>query len=217
MNWNFSTTKNHNVWFISDIHIAHKNIIRFANRPFGGVAEMDNVLLSNIQNTVKSQDVVFHLGDLSFSRGAIERIVPKLPGTWYWIRGNHDKPLEKYLRDTTGEELYDLLNIVVDGQAITLCHYPMISWLKSHYGTSWQLYGHHHWRTFNPDLDNPVQKILFGGKKLNMAVENWNYRPASFQQVRERMSLQPNNWDYTELEDKYGIELKGQKELKFGE
>jgi calcineurin-like phosphoesterase family protein len=56
------------IWFTSDTHFSHNNIIRYCNRPFSNVEEMDEVLINNWNNKVKQNDDVYHLGDIIFSR-----------------------------------------------------------------------------------------------------------------------------------------------------
>ena len=54
------------VWFTSDTHFWHDNIIRFCNRPFESVVEMNEELIRRWNETVPADGVVFHLGDFSF-------------------------------------------------------------------------------------------------------------------------------------------------------
>ena len=55
-----------NVFFISDLHLGHANIIKFDNRPFKDVDEMHTTLIKNWNKVVKDDSVVIYLGDLSF-------------------------------------------------------------------------------------------------------------------------------------------------------
>lgn len=185
-----SSISNAQIWFTSDWHLGHKNIITYGNRPFSGVAEMERVLIENVQQLVEEKDFVFHLGDFCRYSAISERVIPQLPGTWFWIRGNHDKELEKYLKQVGQlSNLYDILDLTIGDQPITLCHYPMISWNKSHFG-AWQLYGHHH-------SDTNILPIM-QGKRLNVNVELWNYLPLSLNMISTIMNERLNNWDYIE-------------------
>ena len=180
------TDLGYNIFFSSDFHFGHKNIIKYSFRPFSGVAEMEKILLNNIDLTVKSNDIVFFLGDFTFDKRIAARVVPQLPGTWIWIAGNHEKDFLKYLRKND-IEYFSLLDIEIDDQPITLCHYPMLSWNKSHFG-AWNLYGHHHWNT--------NIKEIFDGPKLNVAIENWDYYPVSFHTIKTVMKDRVGNWDF---------------------
>ena len=53
-------------FYIADMHFGHKNIIRYDNRPFGSVEEMDKALIQLWNETVGSDDIVYILGDFSW-------------------------------------------------------------------------------------------------------------------------------------------------------
>lgn len=53
------------IYFTADLHFKHDNIIKHCNRPFQSVEEMDNQLLDNWNKTVKSNDEIYILGDLT--------------------------------------------------------------------------------------------------------------------------------------------------------
>lgn len=171
------------IWFTSDWHLGHTNIIKYCNRPFKDVDEMDKTILDNFFSLVKEGDTVYFLGDLTFKN----EIVLKVNSLFcrngikvFYVKGNHDA--KNYLSDL------DIREVSINGQPITLCHYPMLSWNKSHFG-AWQLHGHHH--------NNRVAE-MFPGKRCNVAVDNWDFKPVSFEQLKEYMDKQPNNWDYIE-------------------
>lgn len=81
-----------NVFFISDLHLGHFNIIEYANRPFISTMEMDKTLIKNWNKTIKATDKVFILGDFSFhNKEKTATIVEKLNGKKVLILGNHDR------------------------------------------------------------------------------------------------------------------------------
>lgn len=60
------------LFITSDLHLGHKNIIQYCNRPFDfteqGIEESDDFLLAQYRDTVKENDMVIFLGDLTFKR-----------------------------------------------------------------------------------------------------------------------------------------------------
>jgi calcineurin-like phosphoesterase family protein len=51
------------IWFTSDTHFGHNNILKFCKRPWNTVEEMDEALINNWNAVVGTNDIVFHLGD----------------------------------------------------------------------------------------------------------------------------------------------------------
>ena len=80
------------VYFISDTHFGHRNIIRYSNRPYETVGEMDGDLIKNWNDTISPNDVVYHLGDFCL-RGVdyTQNVVNQLNGTKKILLGNHDR------------------------------------------------------------------------------------------------------------------------------
>lgn len=76
------------VWFISDTHFGHTNIIKYCNRPYRNTYEMDTDIIIKWNNNIKNNDLVFHLGDFSFRP---EKYIGRLNGNIILIKGNHDK------------------------------------------------------------------------------------------------------------------------------
>ena len=50
------------IWFTSDEHYGHQNIIQFCKRPFLNLEHMTERLISHHNEVVKPGDEVFHLG-----------------------------------------------------------------------------------------------------------------------------------------------------------
>lgn len=88
MNFKFDGDK---VFFTSDTHFNHANIIDFCKRPFGSVEEMNEALIANWNRVVSKDDIIFHLGDFCFGGSEVwNSILDRLNGKIYLILGNHD-------------------------------------------------------------------------------------------------------------------------------
>lgn len=121
-------------YYISDLHYGHENIIKICNRPFNTVEEMNKSIVDVINNTCGEEDILYHIGDISMKKKWYEELASQLKCKLVCINGNHDK------RFVQGE---DILEITEHKKLVVLCHYPMYSWNKAHYG-SIHLYGHTH-------------------------------------------------------------------------
>ena len=173
-----------NIWFTSDTHFYHKNIIKYCYRPFNSVEEMNQSLINNWNNVVKENDIVFHLGDFAFDKW--KSIIKQLNGKIYLIVGNHDEI--KY----PGHKIFDLfegvfnqLYIQIDDQWIYLNHYPFLCYGGSYKNNPvWQLYGHTHSGPNCNGKDACRLKITFP-YQYDVGVDNNNYTPISYNQIKE--------------------------------
>lgn len=178
--------KGNEVHFTSDLHVFHKNILKYSNRPFSTVEEMNKALINNWNSVVKPTDHVFHLGDFAFCRiGEIKNILLQLNGYKHFILGNHDQEIidnkESLINEGFLDEIEYYKEITVDNQKIVLFHYGCRVWNKSHYG-SWLLYGHSHSTLppFNKSVDVGVDaNFILNGKT--------EYRPYSFYEIKDFM------------------------------
>lgn len=84
----------------SDTHFNHANIIKYCNRPFSSVEEMNEALIKNWNEVVSNDDTVLHLGDVALgNKEMAEAIIKRLNGKKILIMGNHDNWSEQTYRD----------------------------------------------------------------------------------------------------------------------
>jgi len=84
------------VFFTSDLHFGHNNIIAYCNRLFSSVGEMDNTLIADWNSVVASGDDIYVLGDFTMKPAQdARRCLSTLNGRKYFIRGNLDKFLDR--------------------------------------------------------------------------------------------------------------------------
>lgn len=88
-----------NIWLVSDTHFNHSNIIKYCDRPYQSVSEMDWDMVEKWNSVVKPNDHIYHLGDvyMKASKGYIENILQHLNGKKRLILGNHDNGQDQIL------------------------------------------------------------------------------------------------------------------------
>ena len=133
------------IFFTSDLHFGHTNIIRHCDRPFTSADEMDAALIKNWNATVGPKDEVYILGDLTMRKAAeAHRYLTQLNGRKYLICGNHDlfmKGFDPYMSDFEWVKDYHVLH--AEGKRLILFHFPILEWYQIHRGAI-HLYGHVH-------------------------------------------------------------------------
>lgn len=135
-------------YITSDLHFHHKNIVKFTNRGVDTTQDEHDEWLINLWNSqVNKGDVVWHLGDFSFSKklNEIENILRRLNGQKHFIMGNHcdEKIMLRLLGDNYIQSLQDYKEIKILGTKTCLFHFPIMSWNSQGRG-SWHLHGHSH-------------------------------------------------------------------------
>ena len=80
------------IYVTSDTHFSHANIIKYCNRPYSSIEEMNQSLVENWNSVVNKNDLVIHLGDFAWGRTiqSIKQHLDKLNGNKILILGNHD-------------------------------------------------------------------------------------------------------------------------------
>jgi calcineurin-like phosphoesterase family protein len=198
-----------NYWFTSDTHFDHKNICRYSNRPFNNTDDMNETLINNWNSVVAYNDIVYFLGDFCFgNEKRIAELLRRLKGNIYIIFGNHDKALRKFaVKDLNANKdlvkrikfLGDYSEININGQHIVLCHYGLLTWnRKSH--NSWMLCGHSH---SNLSVLNKNSQII--GKILDVGCDGNNYRPYSYDDIKDIIDKKPMLPDLPEFNDHHGV------------
>jgi calcineurin-like phosphoesterase family protein len=175
--------------FTSDIHFYHKNIIKFCNRPFASVEEMNVTLINNWNKVVMPEDIVWQLGDFSFANiEKTESVLRQLNGQKYAVLGNHDKEIirnrGRLLDAGLFKEIVSYKELNIEGIQVNLFHYAGRTWNKSHHG-AWQIFGHTHndLEPYGRSVDVGVDSTYITGKA--------EYRPFCFEEIKRFMDKQP--------------------------
>lgn len=175
-------------WFTADLHLGHANIIRYCQRPFASVGQMNAALMANWISAVDSSDEVWVLGDVAMGRiSETLPLIARLPGRKHLVPGNHDRcwpghhrlrPQDTQMYADVGFEIHPgMVELTLGGRSVVACHFPIrgdshdtdrFAEHRPQLGRgAWLLHGHVHekWRT--------------NGRQLNVGVDVWDYGPVS--------------------------------------
>lgn len=182
-------------YYISDLHLGHKNVIGMDRRPFASTVDMNETIIKNWNNAVTPKDDVYILGDFIWGNAEEWRkLVPEFAGRKHLIRGNHDlKQFPSEIRNMF-VDIRDYLEIKDSGKTVILCHYPILFYRGDYKDNVWMLYGHVH-ATKEYDYITEIQKNLNNhlelegtgpkGKLINVGcMMPWmNYTPRTLSQI----------------------------------
>lgn len=184
MRYEIETYAKDRVFFTSDTHFFHGNIIRLAGRPFSGVEEMNEALIENWNRVVPRDGIVFHLGDFAF--GGEENwnaVLDRLKGEIHLVLGNHDLQMaRKAVMDRFAEVTMQKI-IRVDDRNIILNHCPMLCYSGEQRG-QWQLFGHVHSGKFNSGSTDIQRMQYLFETQYDVGVDNNGFAPVPYEQVR---------------------------------
>lgn len=165
------------VWFTSDTHFFHRNIIRYSGRPFTSVEEMNEQMIERWNRNVKPSETIYHLGDFGFAPPKqLEDVLKRLNGKKVLIIGNHDKQMFKPTIRPFFQEMTHYKEIYIrNKQRVVLSHYPFASWNGSYHG-SFCFHGHTH------------GTYVGVGNIVDVGVDCWNFKPVSYDELESHLS-----------------------------
>ena len=182
------------VLFTSDLHIGHDNVIKFDNRDFANVEEMNNELVRRWNAKVKPGDIVYVLGDFiwKLQDDQVHKLLKKLNGQIILIKGNHDRFIKnsKTKSMLAGIKDMDDINVVLkDGTSkrVVLSHYFMPFYVGARYNGI-HLYGHFHNSQEHNDAIEVIEFLRNKGYHIeayNVGCMHWNYEPVTLDEILE--------------------------------
>lgn len=198
------------IFFTSDWHIGHANVLIFDNRPFRDLNHMHETLVNNFNATVPARSVTYFLGDMGLCSGDLIRsVVTQLNGIKVLVRGNHDGGTNKML-NLGFDVVLNRAALVIAGRMVTMSHCPIKGLYREDTSTfdrcsgenwhgenkNWQftvqnegqfhLHGHIH----SPNKGKS-QKIL--DRQFDVGVVANGYRPVSISQIESWISKYGRN------------------------
>lgn len=174
-----------NIFFTSDTHYWHKNILKFCPNTRTGscVEEMNEILIQRHNEKVSPSSTVYFLGDFSFGTASeTKQILSRLNGYKHLIYGNHDKVIKSDASIIRMfESVQEYRSIHLDKKKVVLFHYPMREWDQVHRG-AYHLYGHVH-----GGMDSTVW-----GRSMDVGIDTRkDMAPWSWEEIDARLSRLP--------------------------
>jgi calcineurin-like phosphoesterase family protein len=158
-------------WFTADTHFGHAGALSLYRRPFASVPEMNETMIARWNETVGSDDDVWHLGDFALRTGAeaASALLQRLNGRKHLVTGNNDPPEIMALPHWSTVQAY--AELTVDAHRLVLCHYAFRTWNGMSKGAL-NLHGHSHGRL------KPLPR------QTDVGVDAWDFRPIALKQMR---------------------------------
>lgn len=174
--------------YIGDPHFFHHNIIKYDNRKFNSVREMNECLEHCWNSTTASDDTVIICGDFSWSSDPSENrsLLNRLNGRKILVKGNHDKNLFE-VRDCF-EAVYDYKELNDNGTKVILFHYPILFW-NNQFHDSVHLYAHvhnsHQWNIMESTMREvrALQALPMRAYNVGCMMPWMNYAPQTLENI----------------------------------
>lgn len=171
-------------YFIADTHFGHKNIVKYTGRPSNYIG----LIMVGWRKTVKPEDTIYHLGDVSFlNKEKTSKIMKLLPGKKFLLRGNHDHYHGKQWFLTVGfEDIIASTFVYKEGLTIVivLTHAPLSMEKQKELVTRYpkkiivNIHGHIHEKNAD-DFYEKLANVVF----YNISVEQINMTPITLEEI----------------------------------
>jgi calcineurin-like phosphoesterase family protein len=169
------------IWFWSDTHFGHWNIVEHCHRPFINLVEMDTTIIKKFNERVSENDLVFFLGDFCMKKSSEASDAPQNAFDYYrnqlvckniiFIGGNHDK-------NNGTKTPIESINIEHGGFRIHLTHNPR----RANEDFKFNYCGHCHGN------EGTFRKLGRKSIIVDLSVENWDYYPVNINDINQAYS-----------------------------
>ena len=209
-----------NIFFTSDWHVSHDNVLTFDKRPFKDMDHMCESLIKRYNATVQEKDVCYFLGDMGWGE-RLKKVVDRLNGTKILILGNHDKK-QQAMMNSGFDAVVHAASMYIINELVTMTHCPLRgvyredttgmrgcdgteNWHKEHKHTQFSIEDegqfHLHGHIHSPNGGKST-KIL--DRQMDVGVVAWKYRPVSISEIESWIFITKRN----EKEDSFRREGK---------
>lgn len=174
-----------NIYMCSDHHLFHNKIIEFCRPQFECLQDMHETIIDNHNKVVKSDDIVYFLGDVCLSTSKQEDydILHRFNGRKRLVIGNHDTPDRIKTYSQYFEKIYGyhtLGNMGGRNANIILSHIPVHPReLDDRF--KYNIHGHLHTNVVRTDEGHPDLRYFC------VSMEQIEYTPISLNQINEML------------------------------
>jgi calcineurin-like phosphoesterase family protein len=185
------------IWFSSDWHLFHNNVIHLSKRPFRNNGEMHEAIVSRMLAVCRPGDTLVLVGDITFGNTeqtrAVLNALRKAGVRLVIVRGNHD-PDTMQLYNMGFDLVVDRMEFRIRGRRVVVHHFPfrpslwkqlrqMLKGIRLKYmrrrmkddGETFLIHGHTH---SNRRLE---------GRALHVGVDAWDFKPVSLRQIESHI------------------------------
>lgn len=190
-------TPEDNIFFWGCLHLNHDpkwDIPLWKRRGFNNVQDHNDYIKTTWQQTLNQDSIIFLLGDTCFGHKANETIISLLESVpfkeCYLLPGNHTAGWKQLLDITDENGLINIqakkiyltpnyLEIIVNGHAAVLSHYPIVSWNGQSKG-SYMVHAHVHGSL----EESNIGKLLYLSRIKEVSLEKCLI-PLSFNKLKK--------------------------------
>lgn len=180
------------IFFTSDPHYYHDNIIKYCNRPFKNAKEMNEKLIRNWNSVVPIDGHTIVGGDFAMTSNIelITNVISRLNGHIYLTFGNHDyqNRLDRSVIASKFDKVSDVFDLTISDSELDdgkinffISHYPHLFWPKH----SINLHGHIHSGPKSTAKEVDVNKKAM---RYDIGVDNNNYYPISYEDLKIKLT-----------------------------
>jgi calcineurin-like phosphoesterase family protein len=179
-------------------------MLRFGDRNFASLDDMDDCIIEETNAIVKREDILYLLGDVSCIANkkryhlTIDKYFDRINcQTVHLILGNHDKGIMVPHKVKSVSQIHNLYH---DKRLYVLCHWCMATWEKCHVG-SIHLYGHSH-----SHFESIMNEKFPGRLSMDVGVDNifkltGKYRPIAINEIDSLLEINHLNRGNHEVVD----------------
>ena len=194
-----------NIFFYSDPHFGHENIIHYCKRPYKNSIEMEKDFIKKYNYLVQPNDITYWLGDIGFcGYDRLKGIISQMNGIKVLILGNHDKYGITTYYNLGFSAVLNAASINLGQEIVDLNHYPKrffreflsIAWLyirkmRIKRRTIKQVVQviQREWKRYKKPTNrwnicgHVHEKWKVRGKNINVGVDSWDYTPVRFDKI----------------------------------